>query len=223
MIGARDVGLGLSEEPIWRLRTTGFDRRHRLMNDRDSVKQIFEAKTMKVSGYAAASFQSYIWVVAVVLLSSLVSLNTASAQLGTGLPGQMNLPRNDFIWTWGIGNSVGEGYHDFSIIGSEGGFRCELMGKLRVGSRLSRMDIMELERSIRDSMSFIQAATNAMYALEGRGELEWATLECARPEPVAEDQEKQDRRKERSLERLRRKAERARARREQEAERDDTQ
>ena len=178
---------------------------------------------MTMNGNVAASFLTYSWIVAAVLLSSLLSLNTASAQLGTGLPGQMNLPRNDFTWTWGVGSSVGEGYHDFSILGSEGGFRCELTGKLRVGSRLSRMDIMELERSIRQSMSFIQAATNAMYTLEGRGELEWATLECARPEPVAEDQEKQDRRKERSLERLRRKAERARARREQEAEQDNTQ
>ena len=67
---------------------------------------------------------------------------------------------------------------DFSIFGSEAGFRCDLKGKLRFGSRLSRMEIRKIESELRSSMSFISAVAWAMNDLDTRRELDWATLEC---------------------------------------------
>lgn len=161
------------------------------------------------------SFPRTIQVVAVALFSNTLFLNPASAQFGYGLS---NLPQNDFMWTWGRNVDAG-GITDFSMIGNERAFRCNLMGRLRVGSRLSRNDVRQLENSIRDNLSFVRAATNAMYNLESRGELDWATLECVTPEPTEADEAKRDQREARALEKAARERERRRARRQREEER----
>ena len=139
---------------------------------------------MNINADLAAGFPKSIWVIAVVLFSSPLFVNTTNAQFGTGFPGQMNLPQNDFTWTWGDRNSTRRGIEDFSIFGSEAGFRCDLTGKLRLGSRLSRMDIRGIESDLRSSMFFVRAAVNAMNDLEAQRELGWATLECEKPQPA---------------------------------------
>ena len=146
---------------------------------------------MNMSTDVTARSLKSIWVIAVILFSNSLFLTTASAQYGTGFPGQMNLPQNDFTWTWGGRRSSRRGIEDISIIGNQAGFRCDLRGKLRVGSRLSRMDVREIESDIRSSMSFVQAAANAMNNLESRGALDWATLECIKPQPA--ERERNDR------------------------------
>ena len=108
---------------------------------------------MNVNIDVAASSRKSIRVVAVVLFSSSLFLSAVSAQFSSGFPGQMNLPQNDFTWTWGNRSSAGRGMDDFSMFGDDSGFRCDLTGKLRVGSRMSRMDMRDLESSIRSSMS----------------------------------------------------------------------
>ncbi len=124
--------------------------------------------------------------IAITLLSSLFFLNMVDAQFSSGFPGQMNLPQGDFTWTWGRKLSGEVKFEDFSVFGHELAFRCDLTGKLRIGTRMSRMDIRNLESELRDQISFIQSATYMMNNLDARRELEWATLECKLPEPSEE-------------------------------------
>ncbi len=138
----------------------------------------------------------FVWVVAVVLLSSPLYLQTATAQFSTGFPGQSNLPQNDFTWTWGNQRSAGRGFEDFSVFGNEQDFRCDLKGKLRVGGRMSRMDVRGLESELRGNMYFVRAAINAMNDLEARREIEWAVLECEKPRPAEEESEEREEREE---------------------------
>lgn len=144
---------------------------------------------MKRDANLAAIFPKFNWVVAVVIFSSPLFLNTSSAQFNTGFQGQMNLPQNDFTWTWGDQRSAGRGFGDISIFGTDAGFRCDLTGKLRSGSGLSRMELRELENDLRASTFFVQAAANAMNDLDVRRELDWAKLECKKPQAAEEDQE----------------------------------
>ncbi len=151
---------------------------------------------MNMNSDVVASFSKSIWVIAAVLFSSPLFLNSASAQFGAGFPGQTSLPQNDFTWTWGNRNSGRRGIDDFSIFGNDADFRCDLTGKLQFSSRLSRTDVRKLESDLRASNSFVQAAANAMNNLDARGELDWATLACEKPRPVEEDREERDERRE---------------------------
>jgi len=174
---------------------------------------------MNMGTDVAARFVKAIQVVVVVLLSSPLFLSTASAQFGTGFPGQYNLPQNDFTWTWGDQESVGRGIDDFSILGNEAGFRCLLQGKLRIGTRMSRTDMRALENELRSNMYFVRSAANAMYQLDARREIDWATLACEKPQSTRdEDQEKRDEREARALEKAARDRDRRRARRAREEE-----
>ena len=174
---------------------------------------------MNMNTEIAVSFLKSVRVVAVVLLSNPLFLNTASAQFGTGFPGQSNLPQNDFTWTWGDQDSSGRGIDDFSILGNEAGFRCVLMGELRIGTRMSRMDVRALENDLRTNAYFVRAAANAMYRLDASGEIDWATLACERPQSrMDDDEEKRDEREARALEKAARERDRRRARREREEE-----
>ncbi|HEX7079748.1 MAG TPA: hypothetical protein VF329_01885 [Gammaproteobacteria bacterium] len=135
----------------------------------------------------------------------------AAAQFG------VSLPQKDFTWQWG--NPVeARGSNDFSTQGSEAGFRCDLRGALRLGSRMTTMDVRALERELGVSLYFIQAATNAMNTLDYQRELDWAVLECTKPEPrelsAEEQQERLDKLRERAL---RRQAERRERREREEA------
>ncbi len=155
-------------------------------------------------------------VVAVALFASPLLLSPASAQFSSIYPRQ--LPQDDFTWSWGDQNSSVGRLEDFSVFGSDQGFRCDLNGKLRVTSTLSRTEIRQLESELRESMFFIQTAANTMYAMEQRRDLDWATLVCARPQRD-EDQEKRDAREARALEKAAKELERRRARRLREEER----
>lgn len=135
-------------------------------------------RTMGSNSGFAGSFPKSAWTVVLTCFLSVVFLNTTSAQFGIGFPGQMNLPQNDFTWTWGDQRSGRRGIDDFSIFGTEAGFRCDLKGKLRFGSRLSRMDIRKIESDLRSSMSFVSAVARVMNDLDARREIDWATLEC---------------------------------------------
>jgi hypothetical protein len=149
---------------------------------------------MNIDANIAARPPKSIGIIAVVLLSVPLLLTTASAQFNTGFGGQMQLPQDDFTWTWGDRSSAGRGFEDFSIFGNEQGFRCDLTGKLRLGTRISRMDVREIESGIRSSTYFVQAAANAMNNLDAQRELDWATLKCEKPKSDDEDQTERDER-----------------------------
>jgi hypothetical protein len=149
---------------------------------------------MKLDANIAARPPKSIGIIAVVLLSVSLLLTTASAQFNTGFGGQMRLPQDDFTWTWGDRSSAGRGFEDFSTLGNEQGFRCELTGKLRSGTRISRMDVRAIESEIRANTYFVQAAANAMNNLDAQRELDWAALKCEKPKSDEEDQTERDER-----------------------------
>jgi len=177
------------------------------------------------SGIDAMSVAKLVRVVAIALFCSPFLLSTASAQFGTGYPGRMNLPQSDFRWTWGDRRSQADrgGIEDFSTLGNEGSFRCDLSGRLRIGSQFSRTDIRNLENDLRQSPFFVQAASNAMYTMEARGQLDWAALTCEIPQPTEDDQAARDKREARAMEKAARELERRRARRQREEERANSQ
>jgi hypothetical protein len=149
---------------------------------------------MNMNANIAARPPKSIGIIAVVLLSVPLLLTTASAQFNTGFGGQMQLPQDDFTWTWGDRSSAGRGFEDISMLGNEQGFRCDLTGKLRSGTRISRMDVREIEREIRSNTYFVQAAANAMNNLDAQRELDWAELKCEKPKSDDEDQTERDER-----------------------------
>lgn len=147
-------------------------------------------------------------------LAAAVLLNTigpsASAQFG--FPGLMQLPADDFTWIWGTRRErIGRG-SDFSILGGEGGFRCELDGRLSPSSSWSTSEIRRFENDLRGSLGFIQEAANAMYIMDQQRQLDWARLDCARPEDPAEDPERAQELEDKARAKAERRRERRRAR-----------
>lgn len=135
---------------------------------------------------------------------------TAEAQFG------VNLPPDDFTWIWGDREVPRGGSRDFSLAGSEGSFRCELTGSLRLGSRLSQGDVRQIENEIRGSLFFIQSAANTMNVLDQRRELDWAMLDCAKPEEEDVNSERAQERLEKAREKAVREQAERRERRERE-------
>lgn len=128
---------------------------------------------------------------------------TVSAQFG--LP--MQLPENDFIWRWG--SDASRGFADIDVFGSDGRFRCELTGKIRLSGRITSSETRDLEQQLRSSMQFVYEATYTMNQLDASGNLEWAILDCKQP---VEDEDTEDEVAEREA-KARERAERRRERR----------
>jgi hypothetical protein len=100
----------------------------------------------------------------------------------------VNLPKDDFTWNWGnLERSKDRRFTDFMSSGSEEGFRCTLEGKLSAGSRMAPSDIRQLENDLSTSLYFIEAAVDAMNTLDYERQLDWATLDCDKPEPTEAD------------------------------------
>jgi hypothetical protein len=103
------------------------------------------------------------------------------------------LPKSNFVWNWGDPERTGAKFEDFTVNGGEGGFQCELKGKLNGGSQLTPSDLHTLEDQLRARLDFIYASSNTMNQLDRSRDLQWARLACAKPEakPLS-DQEKAD-------------------------------
>jgi len=117
-----------------------------------------------------------------------LGVNSAHAQFG-----YYQLPKNDFVWNWGNPEQFGVKFEDFSVNGGEGGFNCELKGKLSGASQMTSSQLHTLEDQLRARLDFIYASSNTMNQMETSHELMWARLSCAKPEakPLTE-QEKAD-------------------------------
>jgi hypothetical protein len=147
---------------------------------------------------------------AIFITVGLLCFTTATPQY----VGRMVLPQNDFIWNWGDEALGRGGIQQLSMIGSESGFRCELNARMRLTSRLSRLDIRRIETSIRDNVFFVQAVANSMYYLDLQRDLGYATLDCVRPQVDRnEDEEARTEREVKARERAAKERERRRARR----------
>ncbi len=113
--------------------------------------------------------------------------------------GNYQLPQNDFVWNWGANPDRQIGFEDFTVTGGEGGFHCELKGKINPGSEMTPTQLHQLEDALRSRIDFIYASSNYMNQLDQNRELDWAKLSCAKPEPTpATAQEKADRERRRA-------------------------
>lgn len=126
--------------------------------------------------------------IASALMLCLAALLASPAGAQIAFPGLAQLPQGDFAWRWGREERIGR-FGDFSVTGGEQEFRCQLKGKL-LGSTLSTVEIRQMENDLAGSLYFIQEATNTMNVLDQRGELDWATLDCTKPQPTPLDEQK---------------------------------
>lgn len=146
--------------------------------------------------------------------TTLVALASAAATTATaqfGLP--MQLPENDFVWTWGRGQRQGadarRGIEDFNVIGNDGGFRCQLTGKMSISAGLGSSETRALEEQLRSSLFFIQDSAYTMNQYDSYRYIDWAVLDCKKPEAneteadLAEREAKARERAERARERRR--------------------
>lgn len=130
-----------------------------------------------------------------------------------GAPRIVQLPSDDFVWSWGSAARVEDRERpDFEIIGIEQSFRCELEGSFRRASRLrDYYNLREFEQGLSSSFEFIQDATRALNYYYQTNELDWAIMNCVKPEGV-ETEESAEERQQRALERAQRARERRRER-----------
>ena len=108
--------------------------------------------------------------------------------------GNYQLPQDDIVWNWGANPDRQIGFEDFQVTGGEGGFHCELKGKLNPGGTITPTALHQLEDQLRARIDFIYASSNYMNQLDQQRELDWAKLDCKKPTPTpATAQEKADR------------------------------
>lgn len=153
--------------------------------------------------------------VSTIILAAFAGIAAFAANAQLGFP--MQLPKDDFTWVWGRamrpGADARRGFEDFSIVGSDTGFRCELTGKISLASGIGRMETRDLEQQLRTSLSFIQDSAYTMNRFESYRYIDWAVLDCKKPE--ADDTESElAEREAKALERAERRRERRRAREE---------
>ena len=138
----------------------------------------------------------------------LAAHGSAHAQFG------YQLPKDDFIWKWGDAE-LGDRFEDFDVNGAEGGFTCELKGRMRPGSQMSRTDINQMQNEIRTRMDFIYYTANLMNQLDLSRELDWALLTCTKYKAEPSTAEEKAEHEARARERMQREIERRRARAQQ--------
>src|SRR6516162_8964196 len=105
-----------------------------------------------------------------------LAASSARAQFGN-----YQLPQNDFVWNWGNNADKQIGFEDFNVTGGEGGFHCELKGKISPGSTMTSGQIRQLQDTLRARLDFIYATSTYMNQLDQQRELDWAKLSCAKP------------------------------------------
>jgi hypothetical protein len=135
-------------------------------------------------------------------------LGHADAQFGI-----YQLPTNNFIWRWGDARQEGKqtGFADLDLQGSESGFQCHLTARFRVSSVLSPSDTRQLENDLRTRLDFIYATSQQMNYLDQMRALDWATLDCKKPEPGPVDEAKKAERESAARDKMLRELERRRA------------
>jgi hypothetical protein len=140
---------------------------------------------------------------------AVLTATAAHAQLGFGY----QLPKDDFVWNWGRSEEgINRSFEDFNVHGNEGGFQCELTGKVGLSGRMSDADVRALEEALRTRLDFIYAVSNYMNELDRQNLIEWARLDCDKfdPQPSTEDEKAE--REAKAKEKMQREIERRRAR-----------
>ena len=57
---------------------------------------------------------------------------------------------------------------------------------------LSRLDVRSIENDIRGAINFVQTVSYTMNDLDARREIEWAVLECEKPQRREREEEEQE-------------------------------
>jgi hypothetical protein len=140
-------------------------------------------------------------------LSTFVICGVAAAQFGF-----VNLPQNDFTWTWGDPEDRFRGREDIAVSGFDAQFRCDLTAGLRPGSRLTTVEVREIENQLQGSIQFVRDAVELLNALDLERHLEWAQLVCKTAPPEEVSAEERLERETKARERMQREVERRRAR-----------
>ncbi len=127
--------------------------------------------------------------------------------------GLYQLPKNDFIWRWGASREDGKqtGFADLDLQGTESGFHCHLTARLRAAINMGPGETRQLENDLRTRLDFIYAASQEMNYLDQMLSLDWATLDCKRPEATPVSEEKKAERESAAREKMLRELERRRA------------
>ena len=145
------------------------------------------------------------------LLGFALASGQAPSQLA--LPQIVQLPQENFVWTWGSTRSVENRRRpDFEFAGVESSFHCNATGGFKPGSHMRDFsNLRDFEQSLNSTLYFIQDATNTFNTLYLSNDLQWATLDCVIPEGT-ESEEKAQERLDKALERAERDRDRRRAR-----------
>jgi hypothetical protein len=148
-------------------------------------------------------------IAALVAAAAALPLGRAGAQFGL-----YQLPTTNFIWRWGTSREDARqtGFPDLDMQGTESSFVCHLTARFRASSTLSPTDMRQIESDLRTRLDFIYAASQQMNYLDQMRSLDWATLDCKRPEPGPVDEEKKAERESAAREKMLRELERRRAR-----------
>ena len=144
----------------------------------------------------------------VAITASALAPHLAGAQFGI-----YQLPKDNFVWQWGRSRDAAtRTFADLDVRGSEGPFQCQLSARLRAAGSVSRGDVSAMENDLRSRIDFIYAASEAMNYLDRSAALDWATLDCKKPEAAPVDEEERIERESRAREKMQREVERRRAR-----------
>jgi hypothetical protein len=147
-----------------------------------------------------------------VALAGAAASATLVAHVALGQFGIYTLPTDNFRWNWGaIGADEKMGFADIQVSGSEAAFRCELSARTRASSALGPTDYRQIENDLRTRIDFIYAASQAMNYLDQTRSLDWAVLDCKRPEEQPVDAETSAARQSEARDKMLRELERRRA------------
>lgn len=147
-----------------------------------------------------------------VALAAVAAAGCLVANVAVGQFGIYTLPQDDFRWNWGaIGPDEKMGFADIQVSGSEGAFRCDLSARTRASSALGPTDYRQIENDLRSRLDFVYAASQAMNYLDQTRSLDWAVLDCKRPEQQPVDAQTSEARQNEAREKMLRELERRRA------------
>jgi hypothetical protein len=147
-----------------------------------------------------------------VALAGAAAAATLVANVALGQLGLYTLPTDDFRWNWGaVGPDEKTGFADIQVSGSEAAFRCDLSARTRASSALGPTDYRQIENDLRTRIDFIYAASQAMNYLDQTRSLDWAVLDCKRPEEQPVDAETSAARQNEARDKMLRELERRRA------------
>ena len=148
------------------------------------------------------------------LLFAVLAAASAGAFAQLTVPRIVQLPTEDFLWTWGSGRVDERERPEFEVLGSQRQFQCTLTGSFRRGSRMRDFyEMRAFEQTLTSSLYFIEDATITLNDYYRSNHLDWASLDCKIPQGE-ESEEAMQERVDRALERAERARDRRRARQE---------